>query len=187
MLIVSHVCAEFTLPDGTPFRIRPQDRRSFLSVPDALSGDLLFQALLEDGSIESAETKQARSRLERDPDANITPSGRKNPAPAEAPSAAHPGETHPGTAAKSAGKSTVAARSAGKTAAAKATDATPAATPKTAADAAIRSANGAFNAAACVAASVEAARTAPAASSGSVVAPAPASGSDAAPAPASRP
>ena len=80
MLIVSHVCAEFTLPDGTPFRIRPQDRRSFLSVPDALSGDLLFQALLEDGSIESAETKQARSRLERDPDANITPSGRKNPA-----------------------------------------------------------------------------------------------------------
>ena len=79
MKILSRVCAEFCDKNGDPiYRITPADRLVYKDdAPEAIRGDLLFQMLVADGSIEVIETVEQRKKLESDPTAGTTAEGRK--------------------------------------------------------------------------------------------------------------
>jgi hypothetical protein len=93
MLIVPFVCAEFRSPEGGILcRIRPDELRTFKSVPDAVRQDPLFDMLLRDGTIEVPETKADIKRLEYDP---VAPAARAEETGADAPAEASRGKRIP--------------------------------------------------------------------------------------------
>ena len=79
MKILSRVCAEFKDPKGNViYRIGPADRLVYKDdAPEAIRGDLLFKALLADGSIEVIETEARKKAVEQDPAAGTDASGKK--------------------------------------------------------------------------------------------------------------
>ena len=86
MKILSRVCAEFCDKNGNPiYRITPADRLVYKDdAPEAIRGDLLFQMLVADGSIEVIETVEQRKKLESDPTAGADATGKKAEEPAKA-------------------------------------------------------------------------------------------------------
>ena len=85
MKILSRVCAEFCDKNGDPiYRITPADRLVYKDdAPEAIRGDLLFQMLVADGSIEVIETVEQRKKLESDPTEGTTADGKKAAEPAK--------------------------------------------------------------------------------------------------------
>ena len=77
MLAVFHVCAEFLLSDGTKFTVGTKKRNLFLDVPEEVYESELFGALVNDGSVETAETREDKRRLGMEPTAGVTPEGKK--------------------------------------------------------------------------------------------------------------
>ena len=79
MKILSRVCAEFKDRKGNViFRIGPADRRVYLeNVPEAIQEDLLFRALLAEGSIDVVETAAQKKAAEQDPMAGADATGKK--------------------------------------------------------------------------------------------------------------
>ena len=77
MLAVFHVCAEFMLSDGTKFTVGTKKRNLFLDVPEEVYDSELFGALVNDGSVETAETREEKKRLGMEPTAGVTPEGKK--------------------------------------------------------------------------------------------------------------
>ena len=77
MLAVFHVCAEFLLSDGTKFTVGTKKRNLFLDVPEEVYESELFGALVNDGSVETAETREEKKRLGMEPTAGVTPEGKK--------------------------------------------------------------------------------------------------------------
>ena len=77
MLAVFHVCAEFLLSDGTKFTVGRERRNLFLDVPEEVCDSELFEALVKDGSVETAETREEKKRLGMEPTAGVTPEGKK--------------------------------------------------------------------------------------------------------------
>ena len=68
MLIMSRVCADFHDKSGALlFSVTPTTRLTFLEAPDTIRQDPLFDMLVNDGSLEVAETVAQRKRLENDP------------------------------------------------------------------------------------------------------------------------
>ena len=86
MKILSRVCAEFRDKQGNViYRIGPADRLVYKDdAPEAIRGDLLFQMLVADGSIEVIETVEQRKKLESDPTAGADATGKKAAEPAKA-------------------------------------------------------------------------------------------------------
>ena len=86
MKILSRVCAEFCDKNGNPiYRITPADRLVYKDdAPETIRGDLLFQMLVADGSIEVIETVEQRKKLESDPTAGADATGKKTEEPARA-------------------------------------------------------------------------------------------------------
>ena len=69
MLLLSRVCAEFRDQDGAVlFTVIPQTRLIFQEAPESIRQDPLFGMLLEDRSIEVAESGTRRKQLENDPE-----------------------------------------------------------------------------------------------------------------------
>ena len=78
MLILSRVCAEFTDKSGAVIhRITPAMLGLFHDAPDALKGDLLFNMLLDDGSIKTPEDARKDRNLEQDPMKDATADGKE--------------------------------------------------------------------------------------------------------------
>ena len=78
MLILSRVCAEFTDRNGAVIhRITPAMTGLFHDAPEAIRGSLLFQMLVEDGSIKMPEDARKDRNLEQDPMAGADASGRE--------------------------------------------------------------------------------------------------------------
>ena len=78
MLILSRVCAEFTDKSGAVIhRITPAMLGLFHDAPDALKDDLLFNMLLNDGSIKTPEDARKDRNLEQDPMKNATADGKE--------------------------------------------------------------------------------------------------------------
>ncbi|MBR3335370.1 MAG: hypothetical protein IKG23_13860 [Clostridia bacterium] len=79
MKILSRVCAEFKDSKGNViYRIGPADRLVYKDdAPEAIRDDLLFKALLADGSIEVIETEARKKAVEQDPAAGTTADGKK--------------------------------------------------------------------------------------------------------------
>ena len=78
MLILSRVCAEFTDKSGAVIhRITPAMLGLFHDAPDALQGDLLFNMLLDDGSIKTPEDARKDRNLEQDPMNGATADGKE--------------------------------------------------------------------------------------------------------------
>ena len=68
MLIIPYVCADFRDKNGNPiFRITTDMLRTMQDVPEAIKQDLLFDMLVQDGSIKTPETVAQRKLLEQDP------------------------------------------------------------------------------------------------------------------------
>ena len=68
MLIIPYVCADFRDKKGNPiFRITADMLRTMQDVPEAIKQDLLFDMLVQDGSIKTPETVAQRKLLEQDP------------------------------------------------------------------------------------------------------------------------
>ena len=87
MLLLSRVCAEFRDRSGrTVFRVTPATRLTFQEAPEAIREDPLFQLLLNDGSLEAADTVSSRKQLEAEPLKDTDADGRKR-APARRPAA----------------------------------------------------------------------------------------------------
>ena len=83
MLILSRVCAEFRDHTGAVIhRVTPETRLTFREAPEAIREDLLFQMLLNDGSLEAAVTSVQRKKLEAEPLEGTDATGRKVPAAA---------------------------------------------------------------------------------------------------------
>jgi hypothetical protein len=90
MIIISRVAAQFKDKTGVPiYTIGPADLNTILyNVPDAIRADPLYDLLVSDGSIETAETPVKKKALEQDPTAGIAADGKKekpadqDPAPA---------------------------------------------------------------------------------------------------------
>ena len=88
MLILSRVCAEFHDKNGAVIhRITPAMIGLFHDAPEAIRGDLLFDMLLQDGSIKTPEDARKDRNLERDPMGGATADGKekaseKEPEPA---------------------------------------------------------------------------------------------------------
>ena len=77
MLIIPYVCAEFRDKGGNPiFRITADMLRTIQTVPDAIKQDLLFDMLVQDGSIKTPETVAQRELLEQDPMIGMNADGR---------------------------------------------------------------------------------------------------------------
>ena len=67
MLIIPYVCADFRDKKGNPiFRITADMLRTMQDVPEAIKQDLLFDMLVQDGSIKTPETVAQRKLLEQD-------------------------------------------------------------------------------------------------------------------------
>ena len=107
MLIISSVCADFRDRNGnTVHRIKAGDLNLFREAPEAIKEDPLFALLVADGSIRFPEDAFSRRKLENDPAAGMTASGKsldkalkpekaeKKPAPAGKPEEPAP-ETKP--------------------------------------------------------------------------------------------
>ena len=78
MLIIPYVCAEFRNKGGNPiFRITADMLRTIQTVPDAIKQDLLFDMLVQDGSIKTPETVAQRKLLEQDPMLGMTAEGKE--------------------------------------------------------------------------------------------------------------
>lgn len=68
MLIIPYVCADFRDKKGNPiFRITADMLRTMQDVPETIKQDLLFDMLVQDGSIKTPETVAQRKLLEQDP------------------------------------------------------------------------------------------------------------------------
>ena len=95
MLILSRVCAEFHDEKGNVlFSITPASRHGFLEAPESIRRDPLLARLVNDGSLEVADTAVRRKMLEQDPVLQTDASGkrpassrspRKSPEPPESP------------------------------------------------------------------------------------------------------
>ncbi len=95
MLLLSRVCAEFHDEKGNVlFSVTPASRHCFLDAPESIRRDPLFAMLVNDGSLEVADTAVRRKMLEQDPVRQTDASGkkpaasrspRKNPEPSEKP------------------------------------------------------------------------------------------------------
>ena len=79
MKILSRVCAEFKDKKGNViYRIGPADRLVYKDdAPDAIKDDLLFGALVAEGSIDLIETAAGKKAAEQDPTAGALADGRK--------------------------------------------------------------------------------------------------------------
>ena len=79
MIIISRVAAQFKDKTGVPiYTIGPADLNTILyNVPDAIRADPLYDLLVSDGSIETAETPVKKKALEQDPTAGIAADGKK--------------------------------------------------------------------------------------------------------------
>ena len=68
MLIIPYVCAEFHDFSGNlVFRITPAMRGTMVEAPEAIKQDILFDMLVNDGSIKVPETAAQKKALENDP------------------------------------------------------------------------------------------------------------------------
>ena len=77
MLIIPYVCADFRDKNGNPiFRITADMLRTMQDVPEAIKQDLLFDMLVQDGSIKTPETVAQRKLLEQDPMIGMTAEGK---------------------------------------------------------------------------------------------------------------
>ena len=77
MLIIPYVCADFRDKKGNPiFRITADMLRTMQDVPEAIKQDLLFDMLVQDGSIKTPETVAQRKLLEQDPMIGMNADGR---------------------------------------------------------------------------------------------------------------
>ena len=83
MKILSRVCAEFKDKQGNViYRIGPADRLVYRDdVPEAIKQDLLFGALVAEGSIDVIETAAGKKAAEQDPTAGALADGRRIAAP----------------------------------------------------------------------------------------------------------
>ena len=83
MKILSRVCAEFKDKKGNViYRIGPADRLVYKDdAPDAIKDDLLFGALVAEGSIDVVETAAGKKAAEQDPTAGALADGRRIAAP----------------------------------------------------------------------------------------------------------
>jgi len=79
MKILSRVCAEFKDKKGNViYRIGPADRLVYKDdAPEAIKQDLLFSALVAEGSIDVIETAAEKKAAEQDPMAGSLADGRK--------------------------------------------------------------------------------------------------------------
>ena len=79
MKILSRVCAEFKDKKGNVvYRIGPADRLVYLEdVPESIKEDLLFGALLAEGSIDVDEAATEKKAAEQDPMAGALADGKK--------------------------------------------------------------------------------------------------------------
>ena len=79
MKILSRVCAEFRDKKGNViYRIGPADRLVYKDdAPDAIKDDLLFGALVAEGSIDVIETAAEKKAAEQDPTAGSLADGKK--------------------------------------------------------------------------------------------------------------
>ena len=79
MKILSRVCAEFKNKQGEViYRIGPADRLVYKKdAPEAIKEDLLFGALVAEGSLEVIETVAQKKAMELDPTAGTTADGKK--------------------------------------------------------------------------------------------------------------
>ena len=90
MLIIPYVCADFRDKKGNPiFRITADMLRTMQDVPEAIKQDLLFDMLVQDGSIKTPETVAQRKLLEQDPMIGMNADGKE----AKAEKAAKPANT----------------------------------------------------------------------------------------------
>ncbi len=77
MLIIPYVCAEFHDFSGNPvFRITPAMRGTMVEAPEAIKQDVLFDMLVNDGSIKVPETAAQKKALENDPMVGVTAEGK---------------------------------------------------------------------------------------------------------------
>jgi hypothetical protein len=79
MKILSRVCVEFKDKQGNViYRIGPADRLVYKDdAPEAIKQDLLFGALVAEGSIDVVETAAEKKAAEQDPMAGALADGRK--------------------------------------------------------------------------------------------------------------
>ena len=78
MLIIPYVCADFRDKKGNPiFRITADMLRTMQDVPEAIKQDLLFDMLVQDGSIKTPETVAQRKLLEQDPMIGMNADGKE--------------------------------------------------------------------------------------------------------------
>lgn len=79
MRIFCKVAAEFTAPNGeTIFKVTPDKRLMIMDAPEAIKDTLMFKLLLNDGSIDVIDTKEAQKKAENEPTKGMTPDGKKD-------------------------------------------------------------------------------------------------------------
>ena len=77
MLIVSRVCAEFHDAEGnTLFSVHPHMKGQMIEAPESIRQDLLFQMLVNDGSLKAVEDATEKKSLENDPMAGVDAEGK---------------------------------------------------------------------------------------------------------------
>ena len=77
MLIVSRVCAEFHDDEGNIlFTVQPNMRGQMTEAPDAIRNTLLFQLLVNEGSLKAVEDVADRKRLENEPMQGVDAEGK---------------------------------------------------------------------------------------------------------------
>lgn len=75
-LMLCAVAADFNSPEGDIFRITPDKINQFVLAPEWIKETLMYQWLVNDGSIKVADTKEARKKLENDPLEGMTADGK---------------------------------------------------------------------------------------------------------------
>ena len=83
MKILSRVCVEFKNKKGeVVYRITPDKRLVYLEdAPESIKEDLIFDALVNEGSLEVIETVAQKKAAEQDPMAGADASGKKSAKP----------------------------------------------------------------------------------------------------------
>ena len=77
MLIVPRVCAEFHSPTGEIlFTVHPHMLGSIVEAPESIRQDLLFQMLVNDGSLKAVENAADKKAMENDPMAGVNAEGK---------------------------------------------------------------------------------------------------------------
>ena len=77
-LIISHVAVLFRDKNGVKiFEIPAEKINEMIMAPVAIKEDPIFGLLVEDGSIEVADTKAKKQRLENTPEAGVDAEGKK--------------------------------------------------------------------------------------------------------------